>query len=243
MNKFELVRVPTNKLPNELHFIFMTENRTIYTKYGVVPLGIEPFMQEYDSTLADENAALEVIRKSAETERIAIADVEFDHSFLGMRDFAKTSLKHYKPTVCRAAENLWVIFEHYGNINLLPYHQELGASINILQDLRARQADYALVEIAPWADAHEQAANNLAALLAGRIEEQAMQSQLRAREVKLRMDSIYQKTTNRLDAKINIEGKDFVPGFYAEYNTHATEYKNKLAQHLGRIKKELGIKN
>jgi hypothetical protein len=219
--------------------MFMTENRGLYAKYGVVPLGIEPFMQEYDSTLADEDAALEVIRKSAETERIAIADVEFDHTFLGMRDFAKSCLKHYAPNVCRAAENLWVVFEHYGNITPLPYHQELGASVNLLQDLRARQADYNLTGIAPWADAHEQAANNLSALLAGRTEEQSLQSELRAREVKLRMDSVYQKTTNRLDAKINIEGKDFVPGFYAEYNTHATEYKNKLAQHLGRIKKKV----
>jgi hypothetical protein len=36
----------------------------------------------------------------------------------------------------------------------------------------------------------------------------------------------------------DLRGKDFAGGFYAEYNAHATEYKNTLAQHLGRIRKE-----
>jgi hypothetical protein len=130
-----------------------------------------------------------------------------------------------------------VIFEHYGNIAKEAYHQELGASTNLLQDLRARTADYAAVNLAPWANAHEQAANALASLLAERTTEQSQQSALRVREVRLRMDAVYQKVTDRLDAKINLDGKDYIPGFYAEYNTHATEYKNKLAQHLGRIKK------
>jgi len=238
-NRIEIVRVPTHKFPNELHFMFMTENRRLYDKYGVRELAIDPFMPEYDAALADEDIALELVRKSAETQRIAVADTEFDTSFSGMRDYARLGLKHYDPNVRQSAENLWVIFEHYGNIAPLAYHQELGASFNLLQDLRARTNDYTITGIAPWADAHEQAANNLSNLLALRTEEQSQQSDLRVRDVRIRMDIAYQKVTDRLDAKINLEGKDFVPGFVAEYNTHATEYKNKLAQHLGRIKKEI----
>jgi hypothetical protein len=41
---------------------------------------------------------------------------------------------------------------------------------------------------------------------------------------------------DRIDAMINLNGHDYVKGFVAEYNTHATEFKNALAQHLGRIK-------
>jgi hypothetical protein len=52
------------------------------------------------------------------------------------------------------------------------------------------------------------------------------------------MDAAYQKVTDRLDARINLDGRGFAGTFYAEYNTHATEHKNKLAQHLGRVRKE-----
>jgi hypothetical protein len=233
----KLVRLATHQLPNELHFIFMTENCSIYKKYDFVTLGIDIYQDEYNSTLADEEAAIEVVRKSAETERIAAADVEFDRSFSGMREFAKTNLKHYDPNVRYAAENQWVIFEHYGNITKQAYHQELGSSMNLLQELRAKDADYTASGISPWANAHELAANTLAELLSERNVEMSQQSDLRVRGVRLRMDTVYQKVTDRLDAKINLDGKDYVPGFYAEYNTHATEYKHKLAQHLGRIRK------
>ncbi|MDR3329543.1 MAG: DUF6261 family protein [Prevotellaceae bacterium] len=240
MNKSaeKLVRLDTHRLPNELHFMFMVENRGLYDKFGVAALGIDPFMGEYSGALSDEDTALEVVRKSADTERIAAADVAFDRTFLGLYEQAKANLRHYDPAARHAAENLWVVFEHFGNIAREAYHQELGASANLLEDLRARPADYAASGLAPWAEAHEHAASALAALLAERNEELAQQSSLRMREVRLRMDAAYQKVTDRLDARINLDGRGFAGGFYAEYNTHATEYKNKLAQHLGRVRKE-----
>jgi hypothetical protein len=217
--------------------MFMTENRIIYIKYGLNLLGIEEFMPDYDAFLAEENMALEVVRKSAETDRIASANVEFDNSFIGMRNFTKSNLKHYDPAVCYAAENMWVVFKHFGNITTQPYRQELGLSVNLLQELRARASDYATLGLSPWADAHEKAANTLAEMLSERNIEVSKQSKLRTREVRLYMDTVYQKITDRVDAKINLVGKDFAGNFYAEYNAHATEYKHKLAQHLGRIKK------
>jgi hypothetical protein len=41
-------------------------------------------------------------------------------------------------TVRHAAENLAVVFDKYGNIGRQACRQELGSSVNILQDLRAR---------------------------------------------------------------------------------------------------------
>jgi hypothetical protein len=63
----KVVRVDTSKLPNELHFMFMTENCRLYNKYGFTELGIGAYSPEYNATLADEDVALEVVRKSAET--------------------------------------------------------------------------------------------------------------------------------------------------------------------------------
>jgi hypothetical protein len=236
----KLVRFDTHRLSNEQHFVFLTENNVIYVKYDPKTLGIDGFMSEYNALLADEDAAVDVVRKSAETVRIAEADGECDFTFLGLSEFAKSNLRHYDPAVRTSAENLWVVFEHFGNITRQPYHEQLGSSANLLQELRARATDYATCGLAPWADAHEQASKKLAALLAGRTVETSQHSSLRMRDSRLNSDVVHRKILDRIDAMVNLNGKDFAGNFFAEYNAHATEYKNKLAQHLGRVKKSEG---
>jgi hypothetical protein len=232
----KLVRLQTQALPNELHFRFHTENDELYTKYGVEPLGIGVFMDSFHARLSDLDMALERIRKSAETQRIAEADEEFDRSFSGMREYTRSFRNHFDPAVRVSAGNLLIVFDHYGNIGKEPYRQELASSFNLLQDLRARPVDTAALNLEPWMTAHEQAAETLATLLNVRTGETAKQTNLRVKQVRKETDAVYQQITDRINAMINLHGRDFVPGFVAEYNAHATEYKNKLAQHLGRKK-------
>ena len=231
----KLVRVRTSHLPNELHFRFQIENDVLYARYGESLLGIGDFIGPFRFKMADLGTALERIRKSPETERIAVADHVFDTSFSGMSEYVHSCLRHFSPTVQRSAENLEVIFRHYGNIAKESYRQELGSSYNLMQDLRDRMADVTALNLEPWMLAHEEAAAALSALLDERTGETAKQTELRVRQVRREVDIIYQQITDRIDAMINLHGRDFVPGFVAEYNAHATEYKNKLAQHLGRI--------
>jgi hypothetical protein len=215
----------------------MTENRVYYMKYDPQTLEIGVYMVEYDTSLSDLETALERIRKSPETVRIAELDTRFNASFSGMAEYVRASLKHYSPDVRRAAENLIVVFEHYGNIGRHPYRQELGESFNLMQDLRARMADVELLQLFPWMSAHEADANALAALLDARTGDEAQQTDIHVFDARRSLEAVYQQITNRIDAVINLRGKDFAGGFYAEYNAHATEYKHTLAQHLGRIKK------
>jgi hypothetical protein len=238
--KEKLVRLETQRLSNEMFFRFMTENKVYYVKYDPATLEIAGLMPEYDAALDDLDTALERIRKSSETDRIAVLDAEFDTSYSGMEGYVRVCLKHFSPDVRHAAENLVIVFDKYGNIGRQPYRQELGSSVNLLEDLQARAADVDAIQLRPWMEAHEAAANALAALLDIRTGEDAQQTDIRVIDARRRMENIYQKTTNRLDAVINLRGKDFAGGFYAEYNAHATEYKNTLAQHLGRIRKTNG---
>jgi hypothetical protein len=244
--KAKLVRVRTSALANETFFRFMSENKVYYHKYNPKTLEIAELLYEYDNALGDLDTALERIRKSSETDRIAALDAEFDTTFSSMEGYVRVCLKHFNMDMRHAAENLAVVFDKYGNIGRQPYRQELGSSVNLLQDLRARPADVDVMQLQPWMEAHEGAANALAALLDARTGEDAQQTEIRVIDARRRMENIYQPITDRLDAVINLRGKDFAGGFYAEYNAHATEYKNTLAQHLGRIRKsneELSVEN
>jgi hypothetical protein len=231
----KLVRVRVYILPNELHFRFHTENGTLYTKYSPELLGIDTFISPFRVKLTDLDTALERIRKSPYTARAVEADRDFDATYSGLHDYAHSCLHHFDPKVRQAAENIIIVFEHYGNIGRQSYRQELASSSNLIQDLRARESDMAAMNLGPWIEAHEQAAHSLADLLDGRTGETAQQTELRVRQVRRELDAIYRQITDRIDAMINLHGRHFVPGFVAEYNAHATEYKNKLAQHLGRI--------
>jgi hypothetical protein len=235
MSTFKLIRLTTRLLTNELHFRFHRENEALYDKYDPNPLGIQEFIDPFKEALKKEDAALAYIRKSAETKRIAELDATFDFTFEGMRDYTFVHLKHYHETVRHAAENLKVVFDKYGNIGREPYRQELGSSYNLLQDLRSCKEEIEMINLIPWMDAHETVAKELAALLDKRTSESAKKTDLRMVEARQEVDMFYQQITDRIDAMINLRGKDFVPEFYNNYNAHATEYKVNLAQHLGRV--------
>ena len=230
-----LVRVRTHKLTNETHLGFHFENRSIFARYNPDSLSIQLLFVSYTQAVDNEDIALEEVRRSAETPRIAAADGEFDESFIGMHTFLQACLKHVSPDVRYAAQNLEVVFHKYGNIGKHAYREELAMSHNLLQDLRERPADVAAVGLGIWMDAHEQAAVKLRELIDERSTEVAARTTLRVKETRHETDHIYQQILSRLEAMINLNGVDFVPGFVAAYNTHATEYRNTLAQHLGRV--------
>lgn len=141
MEKYRLVRLQVGKLQNETFFQFMSENRRYYSRYSAEIPEIAEFMPEFNDSMTVLDAALEYIRKSPDTNRIALLDVEFDKTFSGMDAFAKSHLNHFDADVRAAAENLNVIFHHYGNIGRLPYREELAASHNLVEKLQSRR-DY-----------------------------------------------------------------------------------------------------
>jgi hypothetical protein len=128
-----------------------------------------------------------------------------------------------------------VVFDHFGNIGKQPYRQELATSHNVMQELQERQSDVAALNLSPWMMAHSEAAQSRAAALNIRTDETAKKPCIRVADARRRMEAVYQQVTDRIDAVVNLRGKDALGGFYDEYNAHATEYKNTLAQHLGRV--------
>lgn len=236
--KEKLVRVSTNTMSNELFFRFMVENREYYQKYGPAQLDINVYMVEYDEALSILDAALEHVRKSPDTTRIALLDAQFGSTFSGMESYTKAFLNHFDSNMRAAAENLMVIFNHYGNISRQPYREELASSYNLLQDLRQHPNEVNKLTLEPWIQAHEAVANELSALLESRTSSAAKQTGIRVTDARRQIENIYQRITDRLDAVINLHGATHLGEFYAEYNAHASEYKNMLAQHFGRLRKK-----
>jgi hypothetical protein len=214
---------------------FHRENRTTFTTYNPETLRIGTLSGEYSSAIDNEDTAMEQIRRSADTPRTAAATVEFDESFIGMHTFVQACRRHVSPDIRQSAENLDVVFRKYGNIGKHSYREELTMSHSLLDDLRLRPVDVASIGLVVWMDAHEQAAVRLRELIDERLAETSARTDLRVSETRRQTNLIFHRIVARLEAMINLDGVDFVPGVVAAYNTHATEYRNTLAQHLGRI--------
>ena len=239
----ELVKIPLRLLPNETLFSFTTENGEYFTKYNPETLGIAEYMPDYNASLTAFRNSLEPIEKSADTERIAKADEDFNESYRALSGYVKSCLLHYSVTVRRAAENLSPVFAKYGNIGRNPYSKELGMSKNLRQELSEREDDVKAMGLTPWINAHAAKAEVLDELIKARTYKDSKKVRVRTIDARRQLEAIHKKIVDRLDAMINIHGENYVEGFVAEYNAHATRYKNALAQHLGRLHKKSDDKN
>jgi hypothetical protein len=230
-----LVVATVSQFPNSLHREYVFEVLNLLGKHNPQSLGIEFFYEPFNIAVQNEDTAFKYLAKSADTERIAKIDEQFDASFLGMRSYSNSFLKHFGEAERYAAENLKVILDKYGNITKQPYRQALALAHNLIQDLRNRAEDIRTINLVPWIDAFEMMEQQLSSLLEKRNEEMSQQTTLRMKDARQETDSCYHRIVNRINAMINLHGKDFVPRFFDEFNRHATEYNNKYAQHIGRI--------
>jgi hypothetical protein len=224
-------------LPNETSFQFLKENRACYQKYNPTLLHIDELIPEYDLAMAEFDVALETIRKSAETQRISAADIAFDKAFSALHGYVKVCLNHYDPDVQHAAQNIEPILHHYGNIGRESYRQELASAQNLLDTLNLHLEDIETLNLPPWMEALYEKMQILSDLLGARTEEEAQHTHVSTRDARRKTEKIHLRIIDRIDAMVNLNGKEYVPGFFNEYNARATEYKNNLAQHLGRIHK------
>jgi hypothetical protein len=233
-----LLGVNVSQHPNGMHVEYVREVLMSLEKYGPDALGVRPFFDPFRQAVNNEITALEYIPKSADTKRIAKANNKFDNTFAGMRTYTHSFLNSVNDAEVYAAENLKVVLDKYGNIARKPYRQELSLSHNLVEDLRKRPNDIQVINLTTWINAHEMAANELFALLEKRNEEMARQINLHVRKMRKETDFYYHKNVNRINSMINIHGKDYVTGFFDEFNQRATEYNNKYAQHIGRLRAE-----
>jgi len=226
-------------LRNEEHYQFQTDFKGLVDRYTPAALGIEVAYAVYLVLYGDEGTALDMIRKSAVTEKITEADLLRDFTFRGLRDAIKAAGNHFNPSVKEAAARLQVALNHYGNITLKPYDEETAAIAALIADLRTTYApDATLTGINDWIN--ELQTNNTAfdTLKKERYTEEAGKTQLRMKEVRTEIDATFRTITERINALIIVNGEATYAEFVNELNQRIENYQNLLAQRQGRNAKK-----
>jgi hypothetical protein len=203
--------------------------------YTAVTLGIEQDFDAYLIAHNKEDVALELIRKSATTEKIAEADTTRDITVRGLTDSVRTSLQHFNADKREAARQLKVVLDHYGNLAIKGYAEETASIYNLLQELNDNYAaEIALLGIGDWVAQLDADNTAFQTLLDARFAEVAGKTDLRMKEVRKEIDAIYRKITDRIAAQMLLNGEaPFIP-FVRDLNARIAFYANVIAQRKGR---------
>ena len=235
----KIITIKLTQLRNEEHFQFMTEFRDSVTQFNAQTLNIAEGFAQLQTLYAQELEALQVVRKSATTEQLTIADAERDAIFRGFDDSVKSLLNHFDPAKQQAAARLRVVLDQYGNIARKTYDEETAAIGKLVVEATgALAADIATLGLTDWIAELDR--RNLAfdTLMKSRYTETSARTELRMRTVRLEIDAVYRTITNRLDALMLINSSAAYEPFVRELNARVDRYNDIIAQRKGRNAKD-----
>ena len=227
-------------LRNEEHCQFFTEFKALADATTPAALGITTEYSLFLPLYADELAALDIILKSATTDELTDADILRDETASALPETVKSFLRHFNPAKRDAATRLMVVFDSYGRIAVRPYDEETAAINSLLADLTAAPyaADIATLGLADWLTELKLRNDNFAKLMKTRYTEDAGKTQLRMKEVRVKVDASYRQIVEKIKALIVVNGEAKYKVFVGELNQRIEKYKNQLAIRKGRNEKK-----
>jgi len=208
-----------SRLRNDEHFQFHTEIKELIARYGETNLQIEYLFNMYRTIYAKEDAGLKAIRKSSFTALISDADRTRSSLLIGMEQTNTAALRHYSPTVRESATRLKILFDTYGHISHKSYDAKTSEIYNLLQDLNAHYAKDAYnVGIYEWAQQINMENDRFSSLMRDRYDESAQKSDVVLKEVRTKMDDLFNAVSERMNAYVIIEEDDVYTRFIRSMN-------------------------
>jgi gas vesicle protein len=231
----KIIKFLRTLLHNETHFEFYYDFRALAEACGIDKLNIANLFVIFLALFADEDTAMQKIRKSAHTAKLQAADKYRDEIWRGLVDAVKSALNHFNSSVRDAATTLKIVCDTYGNIAKKTLDDETGAIYNIIQDMRGKYAaEVAALGLTDWVNELEKANEAFRALMKERYDETAEKTTLTMKDVRVKIDEAYDAIVERINAAIIIEGEDNYREFVTKLNVLIKRYADIQAQRKGR---------
>ncbi|MDR2125328.1 MAG: DUF6261 family protein [Prevotellaceae bacterium] len=230
-----ILKIDFHSLRNEEWFQFMTEFKYLVEKSTPETLGVAELFTLFLTNYADSDTAAELIRKSPETAKMLEADNKRDATFRGFADAVASYANHFNADKQRAAEDLAIVLDHFGNLAKKPSNEETAGMYNLLQELNGKHAPQVqLLAIADWVQELEQNNNDYETLVKQRNTELAERPKVRMVDARRQTQDAYRKIVERIEALILVNGADAYAAFVNELNTFIKRYNNIVSQRQGR---------
>jgi hypothetical protein len=237
---FTIVRFRYENLRNETHVELHYDFNTLAAKYGPEILGIDPLYRVYKPLFDEEVTALDVIRKSWFSVEIKRGDRERGHLYRGFAGQVKSYRDHFDEGKRKAAQALWVILKHYGNIERKNLYDETAAIADLHRELVKPEnaVRVTALGLGEWLEQLAQANRHIEELFMARVEEAAKRPHIRMRSIRREVDRAFRNILDLLEIQMRVKGEDDNKAFLAELNVCMARYRDILAQEAGRRKAE-----
>jgi hypothetical protein len=230
----EIEKARATQLRNEEWFQYVTEIKRLVEAEGIeTQLSAEwnKFVELYKNA----DLVLEYIRKSSYTAEIEECDNQRDIIFSGFRDIVKGMQSHFDAQRQKAAINLMLVFNQYGNISQKGYRDETASIYNFLQEMRGKFSEYVtILGLSEWVDNLENYNIKFGNLILERNEEKSRKPKFNMREIRKELDICYGNITRCLEVATILNSSDSLTSLINKLNSNSGSYRNLLLQREGR---------
>jgi len=241
--KDSITKISLVRLKNETHVQFHESVNTLIGKTTATELKIDALYALYRSAFENELEALDIIRKSELTEQISEQDRIRDSIFRGLSDAVKSYRNHFEASYRNAANKLWTVFLHYGNIAKKTLDDQTAAVNDILREFERPELKEAIdmLQLGEWRDKLAEENTKFHALMMERYNEPVGKTTFRMKDTRIITDKYYRTIVNVLESMLLTGGtNDKFNNFITELNAIIKRYKDILAQEFGRKNKISG---
>jgi hypothetical protein len=241
--KTVLIVITTSRMKNEIHAQFYESVNSLIVKisqealeaYGLAVLYLL-FKQAFDN----ETAALDVIVSSGMSPQIVEYDRSRDSIFRGFSDVVKGFRNHFDPEMREAANKLWKIFLHYGNVTRKQLDAETAAINDILREMNRTENAAAMekLQVNEWAVKLAEENDRFQSAMMERYSELKGNTVYRMRQARLETDRFYRAMAAQIENNVLTGIMNADDDFIMQWNSVVTRFKNILAQQFGQNQKK-----
>jgi hypothetical protein len=223
-----------SRMRNGEHAQFFTEVNDLIVRITPAVLGIDTLYPEFLSALDSEFEAVNLIKKSAITDDLELADQPRDVLYRGLCKTVKGALNHYDPDVKQAAAKVLVALQTPRNMAILPYDEETLALNKLNKELTTFYTnEMATLGIEQWVSELMAKNNAFDQLMKMRYNEMSQKTTMRMKSMRLKLQNAFQKLISRIEALIELNGDANHAEFVAELNSIVQRYNNAVLRREG----------
>lgn len=222
-------------LQNDEHFQYHDEFGDLLEISGVEKLKVDTWYRVWKNAFAREDLALKKISKSALTEEIRAVDAQRDVIFRGMADTCKTAVNHYDETVKKAAREVQIVFNTYGNLARKGLTQKTSAIDNFLQEIKENYAENATkIGLDGWAAKLKEANTECERLQKARWDEAAKRSDVVMKDARAAVDAAYTDIVDRIEARKLLDEGEIFDEFLRRLSVMIDSYNAAIVRRRGK---------
>ncbi|MDR2682842.1 MAG: DUF6261 family protein [Dysgonamonadaceae bacterium] len=235
----KITKIYLGRLRNEAHYQFIAALIALVVRFPLIGEKLGDWFARLQNLFAREDEAVDYIRKSDYSAKIAEADRRLDNAITGFGETVRGALHHFSQDVVDAAQSLKNLIKTYGNIARKNYDEELAAVTNLLQDLDGTYAEKVnrIGNLPEWVTEIKAANEALTTFLALRNTEKANKTQERIVNIRREIDPVYRDIVARIEALTLVEGDAAYAPFIQELNGLVDRF-NQIRPHKAAEKNE-----